>query len=111
MSLKNDFGKRIKQLRESLSLSQEEFAEELGIHRNSLVRIEHGEGFVSHNTLENIHNIFHISYSELFNFNEKPEKDFIKSFSLKLKELNKADAEYFLTTINAYIKAKKKNME
>lgn len=70
MSLKKEFGNRIKQLRTSLSLSQEEFADKIGVHRNSLVRIERGDGFVSHDTLENIHRVLQLPYNEIFNFNE-----------------------------------------
>lgn len=109
MNLTKDFGKRIKELRESLFLSQEEFADKIGIHRNSLVRVEKGLGFVSVETLENIHKYLQIPYSELFNFKESPDKKPHKAFMLKLNELNKNDAEYFLTSINAYIKAKNKN--
>ncbi|HIT93218.1 MAG TPA: helix-turn-helix transcriptional regulator [Candidatus Stercorousia faecigallinarum] len=107
MSLKKEFGNRIKQLRTSLSLSQEEFADKIGVHRNSLVRIERGDGFVSHDTLENIHRVLQLPYNEIFNFNETVKKDYLKAFSIKFSELNDADAEYFLTCINAYIKAKK----
>lgn len=109
MSLTKDFGKRIKELREALFMSQETFAEKIGIHRNSLVRIETGEGFASLQTLEKIHDVLQIPYSELFKFDEQPKKDSSKAFLYKLNDLNEADTEYFLTNINAYIKAKNKN--
>lgn len=37
-----DFGKRLKQEREGLGLSQAEFAQKMGIHRNTQVRYENG---------------------------------------------------------------------
>lgn len=107
MSLKNEFGQKLKSLRESLSLSQELFAEKIGIHRNSLVRIENGQGFVSSETLENIHNFLQIPYSELFSFNEQIKNNNSKAILLRLSELTENDKKFFINTIDAYIKNKK----
>ena len=109
MSLKVDFGKRIKELRESLFMSQEAFAEKIGVHRNTLARIESGENFVSLETLESIKDTLGIEYKELFTFDTHVKKDPLKAFVLKLNELSEADLKYFLTCINAYIKAKYEN--
>ncbi|MBD5401667.1 helix-turn-helix transcriptional regulator [bacterium] len=109
MSLKVAFGNKIKTLREALNLSQEEFAEQIGIHRNSLVKIEIGAGFASVETIEKIHEYLNISYSELFNFNEIINKNSQSSIILKLKELDENDLEYFNANLNAYIKLKKKH--
>lgn len=109
MTLKTDFGKRIKELRESLFFSQEAFAEKIGIHRNTLARIESGENFVSYETLEAIKESLGVEYKDLFTFDAKIKKDTLKAFKLKLQELNDNDAKYFLTNINAYLKAKKDN--
>lgn len=109
MPLKADFGKRIKELRESLFMSQEEFSEKIGIHRNTLARIESGENFVSLETLENIKEALGVEYNELFTFGKPVDKDPLKAFTLKLRELNDADAKYFLKNINAYLIAKQEN--
>lgn len=109
MSLKINFGKRIKELRESLLMSQEAFAEKIGVHRNTLARIESGENFVSLATLENIKTALNVEYEDLFTFNNEIKKDHCKAFYLKFNELNEADAKYFLTNINAYLKAKQEN--
>ena len=91
MSLQKQFGNKIKELRKAYSYSQEEFAEKLGIHRNSLVKIENGQGFASAETIENIHNFLNISYNELFNFSEKVEKNSLKAIILKLRDLSDDD--------------------
>lgn len=109
MTLKNDFGKRIKELRESLFLSQEAFSEQIGIHRNTLARIESGENFVSYETLEAMKEALGVEYKDLFSFDTPAQKDPLKAFKLKLAELNENDAKYFLANINAYLKAKKDN--
>ena len=107
MTLKKDFGKKIKELREALFLSQESFAEKIGIHRNTLARIESGENFVSYETLGAMKEALGVEYKDLFTFDTPVQKDTLKAFKLKLAELNENDAKYFLTSINAYLKAKK----
>ena len=109
MTLKIDFGKRIKELRESLFMSQETLAEKLGVHRNTLARIENGDNFVSLETLEKIRATFDVEYDELFMFNKPAKKDPHKAFMLKFKELNDADAKFFLSTINSYLQTKQMN--
>lgn len=109
MSLKTDFGKRVKKLREALFMSQETLAEKIGIHRNTLARIESGQNFVSFETLEAMKKILGVEYKDLFTFDTPVEKDALKAFSLKLSELNQTDAKYFLTCINAYLAAKNEN--
>jgi len=107
MGLEQDFGKRLAELREANCLTQEEFADMIGIHRNSYVKIEKGDGFTSADTLEKIQKVLQIPYSELFNFEQKPEKDLKKALLIKLQNLNDSDLEYFLTSIKAYKKAQK----
>lgn len=109
MALKIEFGKKIKELRESMFMSQEVFAERIGIHRNTLARIESGENFVSLETLEAMKEALGVEYKDLFTFDVKVKKDPLKAFKQKLSELSEADLKYFLTSINAYIKAKKDN--
>ncbi len=109
MTLKNDFGKKVKELREALSLSQEALAEKIGIHRNTLARIEGGENFLSYETLVAMKEALGVEYKDLFDFDTTALKDPLKAFKLKLAELNENDAKYFLTSINAYLKAQKDN--
>jgi len=109
MTLKKDFGKRIKEFRESLFLSQEALAEKLGIHRNTLARIENGDNFVSIETLEQLKVVFGVEYEELFCFNKPVKQNPNKALLLRLQELSAADSKYFLTSIDAYLKAKCEN--
>lgn len=109
MTLKVLFGKRIKKLRESMLLSQEALAEKIGIHRNTLARIENGINFASLETIENLCRVFNLEYKDLFTFNQVVKKEPTKAFLLKLAELNDNDATYFLKNIDAYIEAKHKN--
>lgn len=66
MTVKEKFGKRVKELREAHNLSQEKFALQIEMDRTYLASIESGKRNVS---LENINKIavgFSISLSELF---------------------------------------------
>jgi len=107
MTLKLLFGKRLKELRESLFMTQEFLAEKIGVHRNTLARIEKGESFATAETIERIKTALNVEFSDLFTFNHIKKKDKLKAFKLKLEELNEIDTEYFLNNINAYLAMKK----
>ena len=63
-------GKQIQKLRRNANLSQEQFAEEIGIAINTLSNIERGNAFMTSQTMENIVKILKIDPHELFNFHD-----------------------------------------
>ncbi len=110
MNLRKLFGKRIKNIRKSLSLTQEDFADSIGIHRSSLARIENGESFPSPETLEKIKIITEMNYSQIFDFdNENIPKNLQKGLIIKLEQLDNTDLNYFIKNIEIYKQAKTKN--
>ena len=68
--LQKKLGQRIKKLRISQGYSQENLAEELDIAINTLSNIERENSFMTSATLEKIIKVFHVSYSDLFSFDE-----------------------------------------
>ena len=58
-------GQRIKQIRESLGLSQQALAEKLGISRPSISQIENGERKVSAEELKKLSETFNVSTDAL----------------------------------------------
>ena len=111
MTLKENFGTRIKELRESVLMTQEELAERLGIHRNTLARIENGKHFVTDKTLEKMTTVLGVEYCDLFKFNNSEVKqDIKKALKIKLAELDEIDSDYFLSNITAFLKAKRKHL-
>lgn len=66
--IKKAFGSRLKSLRKSRNLTQEQLAEQIGINIRQLARIEVGESFITADTLYNICKILEISPSLLFDF-------------------------------------------
>ena len=61
-------GKRIKELRNKLNISQEELGFRSGVHRTYIASLEVGKRNVSIVTLEKIIKALEVSFSEFFNF-------------------------------------------
>ena len=66
--IKAKVGKRIKDLRNKLGISQEELAFRSDIHRTYIASLEVGKRNVSIETLEKVVNALEVSLSEFFNF-------------------------------------------
>ena len=83
MALKNQVGKRIKELRIKQKISQEKLAEIAEISQNMLSGIETGNNFCSAETLEKIITALEVEPNELFDFGHQ------KDDSELLTEINK----------------------
>ena len=66
--IREKVGKRIKNLRHKLGLSQEELADKAEIHRTYIASLEVGKRNISIITLEKIVIALEVSLSEFFNF-------------------------------------------
>ena len=66
--IKTKVGKRIKELRNKLGISQEELAFRSEIHRTYIASLEVGKRNVSIETLEKVVDALEVSLSEFFNF-------------------------------------------
>lgn len=73
MDIKKKLGERIREIRVSRSLTQEELTGKINLSSKSLSQIELGNNFVSAETLENLCTVLNITPNELFDF---------KSFSI-----------------------------
>jgi transcriptional regulator with XRE-family HTH domain len=62
------FGKRVKKLRQERSLTQEQFAQKCGLHKNYIGMVERGERNPSLINIEVIAKGLEISISELMKF-------------------------------------------
>lgn len=70
MDIKKLFGKKVKEKRTNLRLTQEQLAEKAGISPKSLSQIELGNNFVSAENLDAICKALDILPKELFDFKE-----------------------------------------
>lgn len=105
MNIKIKLGLKLKEIRKNLKLSQEKFAELIGISRHSLSEIERGVNFTSAETLENIHKNLDIDYNELFSFDKKEHKR-INDLILKIKMLNQSELDLIEPMIDTLIHKK-----
>ena len=79
-------GKKIKEIRKRSQLTQELFAEKIGIEPSSLSNIENGKSFPSMQTVLNITKKFKISYNDFFdNAHLKDEKSLEKEIIASVK--------------------------
>jgi len=67
-TIQQKFGNRVRKLRKGKGWSQEEFADECGLHRTYIGAIERGERNVSLNNIHAIAKAFGISVKELFDY-------------------------------------------
>jgi len=87
VNIKELFGKKLKEIRLKLDLTQEELAEKIGISSKSLSQIELGNNFVSAETLTEICKALNISPKILFDFDylKIKKSDAITDITNKLK--------------------------
>ncbi|MBP3923816.1 helix-turn-helix transcriptional regulator [bacterium] len=78
MDLKVELGKRIQYLRNLKEISQEVFAEKIGINRNSLSKIETGKTYPKAETLEKIKEVLNIEFEDLYTFDYSEKLDLSK---------------------------------
>ena len=68
MGSNKQIGKRLKEARLKLELTQEDVAKKAGLHVNSYAKLERGEVGVSIETLEKLAKILKIKSSEVLSF-------------------------------------------
>ncbi len=78
-SIKNLFGKRIKELRKERSLTQERLAELIGIDTRNLIKIENGETFPRVNTLDKLIEVFDITPDEILRTEHLKDTEILKN--------------------------------
>jgi transcriptional regulator with XRE-family HTH domain len=67
-TIQQKFGNRVRKLRKNKGWSQEEFADECGLHRTYIGAIERGERNVSLNNIHAIATALNIPVKELFDY-------------------------------------------
>lgn len=68
LDIKAQLGARIKELRKSKNITQEELVELIGSDTNNLSRIENGKKFMSADKLVKIANALNVDIKDLFDF-------------------------------------------
>ena len=87
MNIKSLFGKKVKEKRLQLGLTQDELSEKIGISPKSLSQIELGNNFVSAENLNEICKALNTKPNILFDFDN--ENDTEKNYSYVINKLSK----------------------
>ena len=77
--IKAQLGARIKELRKSKNITQEELVELIGSDTNNLSRIENGKKFMSAEKLSKIADALNVDIKELFDFGHILSDDELKT--------------------------------
>ena len=102
-SLKQKFGKRLKELRKSKGLTQEKIAEMVNIEPPNLSKIECGMHFPLPDKIEKIALVLGVDVCELFNFGHiKTREELINSLNNIIDNSDTKELESYLRMINLY---------
>ena len=89
MTLKQQLGQRIQTLRKKCKLTQEQFAEKIGIDAKNVSKIENGNNYPSPETLTAIARALQVDIYELFVFKEEIPIETMKEKVIKALETDK----------------------
>ena len=93
-SAKQNFGARIKEIREKRGLNQEQLAEMVNMESRHISRIETGRSFTTLENIEKIASALNVEINTLFSFQHKNDKEvLIKEINNYLKNASKSDVE------------------
>lgn len=88
-SLKEKFGKRIKELRKSKFMTQEQISEIVGIEPVNISKIERGMHFPQPDKIERFASALDVDVKTLFDFEHfKDKTNLIKDINTELKEFD-----------------------
>ena len=97
-----NFGEKVKYLRKSQNMTQQELANELNINRNNLSRIETEKSEPNATLIKSISNLFGISVSSLLDMDiDKPvHEEKIKYVTENCKLLPETDLDFLVRVIS-----------
>lgn len=75
MGIKEEFGEKIKRMRQNRGLTQEQLAEAVDISQRALSAIERGENFVTSETIDKLLKTLNTTSEELFALNHLKEPE------------------------------------
>ena len=101
--LQNDLGLKIRQLRKSKGLTQEQLAEKIGIDNKHLSRIEKGKHMPTYNIIKNLSDILEFNIFELDEKSiteiKQPDKIYLKSLNILNSAKTDIEKKYYLEAL------------
>ena len=100
-SLKYKFGKRVRELRKSRGLTQEQIAELINIEPPNVSKMENGMHFPQPDKIEKIAKALNVEIYDLFDFEHHNDRiELLNKISIFLKEADLNDIELVYKFIN-----------
>lgn len=88
MGIKEEFGEKIKRMRQNRGLTQEQLAEATDISQRALSAIERGENFVTSETLDKLLAALNTTSEELFALNHlKPQEELLAEINKNITKI------------------------
>lgn len=88
MGIKEEFGEKIKRMRQNRGLTQEQLAEAVDISQRALSAIERGENFVTSETIDKLLKTLNTTSEELFALNHlKPQEELLNEINKNLLKI------------------------
>ena len=98
--IKSQLGQRIRELRKSKNMTQEQLVEKIGSDTNNLSKIENGKKFMSAEKLVKIAQALDVDIKELFDFGHiVSDIELKEKITLELNNLNSNQLKYIYKTI------------
>ncbi len=99
--LKTLFGKRVRELRKSQKLTQEELAELIWMDPQHLCKMENGNHFPTLKNIIKLADVLNIEVKDLFSYDNSEENQLLDKIKIEVKKLNKKELQFLLKTISA----------
>lgn len=88
MGIREEFGEKIKRMRQNRGLTQEQLAEAVDISQRALSAIERGENFVTSETIDKLLKTLNTTSEELFALNHlKPQEELLEEINKNISKL------------------------
>ena len=88
-TLKEEFGRRVRQKRKEAGLSQEQLAEKANLSANYIGRIERGDKWVSPDVLDRLSRVLRVQVVEFFKFEDPKRATEINAFESEMSQINR----------------------
>lgn len=105
--LKKLFGQRVRQLRKSQNLTQEELAELIWMDPQHLCKMENGNHFPTLKNIIKLVNVLHIDVQELFSYDNSNKNTLIDKINFEIQKLNEKELKFIYKTIMALAEFRK----
>lgn len=97
--LKKLFGQRVKTLRKSQNLTQEQLAELIWMDPQHLCKMENGNHFPTLKNIIRLADVLNIDIKDLFSYDNIEENIVLDKIKIELNKLNRKELNFLLKTI------------